>query len=148
MSSIQPWNFGTFSALWLEPVTPRVPLESLKSAILVVEDDLLLRFEMVDNLQDAGFEVVEAGSADEAIQVLAARHDIRIVFTDVQMPGSMDGIQLAAAVRDRWPPIDIIITSGRSDIRKQDIPARGLFLSKPVSPVELVKVMREMTSRR
>ena len=72
-------------------------------AILVVEDELLLRLMAVDNVETAGFEALSAGTADEALAILEARADVRLVFTDVQMPGSMDGLRLAHAVRDRWP---------------------------------------------
>lgn len=110
--------------------------------VLVVEDDLILRLDVVYTLQTEGFAVIEAGNADQAIQILEARSDIRIVFTDIQMPGSMDGIKLAACVRDRWPPVDIIITSGKGDVRPADIPERGLYFPKPVSPNELVSAIR------
>jgi CheY-like chemotaxis protein len=72
-------------------------------AILVVEDELLLRLMAVDIVETAGFEALSAGTADEALAILEARADVRLVFTDVQMPGSMDGLRLAHAVRDRWP---------------------------------------------
>jgi CheY-like chemotaxis protein len=108
-----------------------------------VDDDLLLRLDTVTFLNDEGFEAVEAGNADEAVEILKARIDIRIVFTDIQMPGSMDGIRLAHYVRKRWPPIEIIMTSGRTDVRKTDIPERGLFFPKPVAPVALISAMRK-----
>ena len=112
-------------------------------AVLVVEDDLLLRLDTVTLLNEEGFEAVEAGNADEAIQVLQSRNDIQIVFTDIQMPGSMDGIRLAHYVRKRWPPIQIIMTSGRTDIRNTDIPDRGLFFPKPFAPTALISALRQ-----
>ena len=69
--------------------------------------------------------------ATTAVRILGARTDIRIVFTYIDMPGSMDGMKLAAAVRGRWPPIEIIVTSGRYDIRQDELPARGVFLRRP-----------------
>lgn len=75
--------------------------------VLVVEDEFLLRMNAVEMIEDAGFEVVQAGNADEAIAILESRFDICVVFTDIQMPGSMDGLKLAAAVRGSWPPIKI-----------------------------------------
>jgi CheY-like chemotaxis protein len=70
----------------------------LKAVVLVVEDELLLRLNAAQMMEDAGYEVIEASNADEAIQILESRTDIRIVFTDINMPGSMDGIKLANAV--------------------------------------------------
>jgi two-component system, response regulator PdtaR len=74
-------------------------------AVLIVEDEPLVRLGAVQTIEDAGFEVIEAANADEAIEILEKRSDIRVVFTDVHMPGSMDGLKLAHAVRNRWPPI-------------------------------------------
>ncbi len=82
--------------------------------VLIVEDEFLLRMDAVDMIAAAGFEVIEAANADDAIEILEARRDITVVFTDIQMPGSMDGLKLARAVRGRWPPIKIIATSGLS----------------------------------
>ena len=83
-------------------------------------------------IEEAGFEVVEAASADEAIAILEGRLDITVVFTDIQMPGSMDGLKLAAAVRDRWPPIKIVATSGHvAKLGPGDLLAGGRFLPKP-----------------
>jgi two-component system, response regulator PdtaR len=95
---------------------------------------------------DAGFDVVEAASADEAILALEARLDITVVFTDIQMPGSMDGLKLAAAIRGRWPPIKIVATSGLVDVRQDDLPEGGRFLPKPYSPEQIVRALRELTS--
>ncbi len=80
--------------------------------VLVVDDELILRLSISAELEDEGFVVFEAGTADEAIATLERHPEIRLVFTDVDMPGSMDGLKLAAFVRDRWPPIKIIVTSG------------------------------------
>ena len=85
---------------------PRPPV------VLVVEDEALLRMHATDMIEAAGYTVVEAANADEAVLILSQRMDIRIVFTDIDMPGSMDGLKLAAMVRDRWPPIELIVTSG------------------------------------
>jgi two-component system, response regulator PdtaR len=83
-----------------------------RALVLIVEDELLIRLDAVDMIEAAGFDVIQAANADEAITILEARSDIQLVFTDVQMPGSMDGLKLAAAVRGRWPPIKIVATSG------------------------------------
>ena len=97
--------------------------------VLVVEDEFLVRQVLQIELEDAGYEVVLADSADAAIAILEARSDIHLVFTDIDMPGSMDGLKLAACVRDRWPPIHIIITTGKA--RPREIPANALFIPKP-----------------
>ena len=114
-----------------------------RAVILIVEDELLIRMNAVEMIEEA-FEVVEAASADEAIAVLEGRLDITVVFTDIQMPGSMDGLKLAAAVRDRWPPIMIVATSGRVKLGPDDLPEGGRFLQKPYSHAEIVKTLREL----
>jgi CheY-like chemotaxis protein len=102
-----------------------------KPIVLVVEDDYWQRFHAVDLIEHAGYDVLEAHSADEAIKLLEARKDIRIVFTDINMPGSMDGLKLARAIRERWPPIELIIASGKHRLDADQIPERGRFLPKP-----------------
>ena len=118
---------------------------SKRPVVLVVEDDFLLRIDAVDMIAAAGFEVVQAGNADEAIEILESRRDITVVFTDIQMPGSMDGLKLARAVRGRWPPIKIVATSGRDNVGETDLPAGGRFLPKPYSLMEVTGVLRELT---
>src|SRR5580704_17569998 len=103
---------------------------------------MLIRWGAVQIAEDAGFEVIEAANADEAIEILENRSDIRIVFTDIDMPGSMDGLKLARAIRDRWPPIELILTSGHFDVPEGDIPERGLFFSKPYQDNEIVSALR------
>jgi len=97
-------------------------------------------------IEDAGFEVLEAANADEAILILENRSDIRIVFTDVHMPGSMDGLRLAHAVRDRWPPIKLIVTSGQMTVSEDELPLGGRFFSKPYQPSELSRVLNELVA--
>ena len=91
---------------------------SKRPVVLIVEDEFLLRMDAVEMIAAAGFEVVEAGNADQAIEILEARRDITVVFTDIQMPGSMDGLKLARAVRGRWPPIKIVATSGHVHVER------------------------------
>src|SRR3954465_1037114 len=110
------------------------PREHRRPVVLIVEDELLLRIDAAEMIKAAGFEVLEAGNADEAIEILEARRDITVVFTDIQMPGSMDGLKLARAVRGRWPPIKIVATSGHVRISEADLPEGGRFLTKPYSP--------------
>jgi CheY-like chemotaxis protein len=116
-----------------------------RPVILVVEDDFLIRMHAAEMIADAGF-VVEAASADQAILILEARLDIMVVFTDIQMPGSMDGLKLAAAIRGRWPPIKIVATSGLVDVRQDELPEGGRFLPKPYRPDQVLRVLRELTS--
>jgi CheY-like chemotaxis protein len=111
-------------------------------AILIVEDEPLVRLCAVEVLEDAGYQVVEAANADEAIAILESRRDIRVIFTDIHMPGSMDGLKLAHAVRHRWPPIRIIVTSGHEKIGPQDLPDGGLFFAKPYDPDEIKDTLR------
>ena len=113
--------------------------------VLIVEDEFLLRMSAVAMIEDAGFEVLQGGDADEAITMLESRSDIRLVFTDIQMPGSMDGLKLAAAVKGRWPPIKIIATSGRHLIRDSDLPEGALFLSKPYTSEGISILLHELT---
>jgi CheY-like chemotaxis protein len=116
-----------------------------RPVVLIVEDEVLLRMDAADMIAGAGFEVVEAGNADHAIEILESRPDITVVFTDIQMPGSMDGLKLARAVRGRWPPIKIIATSGRLHVEERDLPKGGRFLPKPYSPRQVMGVLRELT---
>jgi CheY-like chemotaxis protein len=108
--------------------------------VLVVEDEILIREVVKDELEAAGYSVVTAADADAAIAILEARQDIHLVFTDIDMPGSMDGLKLAACVRDRWPPVHIIITTGEA--RPATIPANALFIPKPYVGRTVVAAMR------
>ncbi len=112
--------------------------------VLVVEDEFLIRLSAVESIQEAGFEVVEAASADEAIAILESRLDISVLFTDIQMPGSMDGLKLAAAVRNRWPPIKIMATSGQVRLSPGDLPQGGLFLPKPYNAAVLMNTLEAL----
>jgi two-component system, response regulator PdtaR len=116
-----------------------------RPVVLVVEDEFLLRMDAAEMISNAGFDVVEAASADEAIAILAARPDIHVVFTDIQMPGSMDGLKLARFVRGRWPPIKIVATSGFVMVGKDDLPEGSRFLTKPYRPAQIVATLRELT---
>jgi CheY-like chemotaxis protein len=116
-----------------------------RPVVLIVEDDFLIRMHAAEMIADAGFDVVEAASADAAIVILEDRLDIIVVFTDIQMPGSMDGLKLAAAIRGRWPPIKIVATSGIVDVRKVDLPEGSRFLAKPYSSAEIIRTLRELT---
>jgi two-component system, response regulator PdtaR len=121
-----------------------VPLMASPHTVLVVEDEPLLRMDIVDQLEGQGFKVFEAADAGEAIEILNDNTTIRLVFTDIDMPGSMDGLMLAAAVRDRWPPIQIIVTSGHRHVTSSDMPEGSRFFDKPYSPNAVADAMREM----
>ena len=112
--------------------------------VLVVEDEVLVRMNIVGSMEDAGFTVFEAGNADQAIRMLEAHPEIALLFTDIDMPGSMDGLKLAAAVRNRWPPVKIVITSGHVKIRSEDMPVEGQFFSKPYDPSKVVSTLWEL----
>ncbi len=99
--------------------------------VLVVEDEMLLRMRAVDIVEDAGFASVEALDADEAVAILESRSDIALLFTDIQMPGSMDGLGFAHAVHERWPPVKIILVSGQLKPADIDIPANSCFFGNP-----------------
>lgn len=117
---------------------------SLRTAVLVVEDEALVRFDIADYLSEHGFEVHEAASADEAIAILEAVPTIRLLFTDIDMPGSMDGLKLSAAVRDRWPPVHIIVTSGHRPVDIAELPDGSIFFAKPYRGPDIVKSIREL----
>ncbi len=119
-------------------------MPTVKPVILIVEGEFLLRMDSVEILEDGGFEVVPAANADEAIAILSARSGIQIVFTDIQMPGSMDGLKLAHFVRDRWPPIKIVATSGHVRASEDVLPAGSVFLPKPYRGAELIATLRDL----
>jgi CheY-like chemotaxis protein len=121
-------------------------VEPKRPVVLIVEDEFLLRMDAVDMVRAAGFEAVEAANADQAIEILEARLDITVVFTDIQMPGSMDGLKLVRAVSGRWPPIKIVATSGHVHIGEKELPKGGRFLPKPYSPREVTGLLRELIS--
>lgn len=116
-------------------------------AVLVVEDEPLVRMDAVTMVEEAGFTAYEAANADEAIALLERHSDIRFLFTDIEMPGSMDGLKLAHAVRKRWPPVTILVTSGRAGLSSEDLPERGYFFPKPYQPSAILQVLREAAAR-
>ena len=100
-------------------------------AVLIIEDEPLLCLDISDSLSAKGYEVIAVTNADDAIKALEFRNDIHTIFTDINMPGSMDGLKLAAAVRDRWPPVNIIVTTGMNAPRCDEMPANSIFIGKP-----------------
>jgi CheY-like chemotaxis protein len=105
---------------------------------------MLLRMRAVDMVEDAGYTSVEAVDADEAVVILESRSDIALLLTDIQMPGSMDGLKLAHLVHKRWPPIRIILVSGQLKLSTIDIPADSRFFGKPLEAGEMIAEMRKM----
>ncbi|WP_296378288.1 response regulator [Reyranella sp.] len=114
------------------------------ATVLVVEDEPLLRLHAVMLLEEAGYATLQAGSADEAIERLESTADIRAVFTDIDLPGDMDGLRLAASIRDRWPPVELILTSGHVKIEKGQLPERGHFLPKPYTSRQLMRALENL----
>jgi CheY-like chemotaxis protein len=117
-----------------------------RPVVLIVEDEILVRMNAAEMIGDACFDVVEARNADEAIEILEACPNIHVIFTDIQMPGSMDGLKLARFVRSRWPPIKIVATSGFVRIGTGDLPEGSRFLPKPYRPEQIVATLRELTA--
>lgn len=115
-------------------------------SILIVEDEPFIRYDLVDFFEDRGFKVFEAEDADEAIEVLAANASIRIVLTDVQMPGSMDGVKLAHFVRGRYPPTILIVVSGMANPFAADLPDRAVFVEKPFDPRHVLRVIDHLST--
>lgn len=118
-----------------------------KQAVLIVDDEALVRMDLVDTMQARGFRTYEADNSVEAIKVLEARSDIRVVFTDIQMPGAMDGIALAHYVRNRWPPTILIVCSGNRRPDAGGLPDACSFLPKPFETGALNKLLDTVTKQ-
>jgi two-component sensor histidine kinase/DNA-binding NarL/FixJ family response regulator len=112
--------------------------------VLVVEDEMLLRMRAVNIVEDAGFTPIEAVNADEALAILESRSDVDLLFTDIQMPGSMDGLKLAYAVHERWPSIKIILVSGKLTPTDSERPTDSRFFGKPLEVKQIIAEIQEM----
>jgi CheY-like chemotaxis protein len=112
--------------------------------VLVVEDEILLRMRAVDMVEDAGYISVEAVDADAALAILESSLCIGLLFTDIQMPGKMDGLQLAYAVHERWPAIKIMLVSGQLKLSENEIPPHSRFFGKPLKADEIIAEMQNM----
>jgi len=117
-------------------------------AVLVVDDEPWLRMALSDAFTDAGYVVTEAANAAEALAVLQAQRDIGVVLTDIQMPGSMDGLRLARYIRDAYPPIALIVASGAVRPQSDELPADAIFLAKPIDVPLLVTRIAELVAAR
>ncbi len=109
--------------------------------VLIVEDEPFIRQMAAEVLVDAGFAVREAANADEAVNILETHNDIAIVFADINIPGSIDGMALAETIRKRWPQIEILLTSGQTSVRARALPARALYLPKPYQVSKLLNIL-------
>ena len=117
-----------------------------KPVILVVEDHPLIRLSALDIVNTAGFAGIGAENADDAIRILEARADIRLVFTDVEMPGTMDGVKLAHYIRNRWPPVHLVVVSGKAVLAESHLPAGSRFFSKPYNENAIVEELHRLLS--
>jgi len=100
-------------------------------SVLVVEDDALVRMHGMDILEDAGFNVLEASNADDALVILTGGAEVHLLLSDVDMPGSIDGVGLARVVHERWPEVHLLLTSGHHRLADADLPPAGRFIRKP-----------------
>jgi CheY-like chemotaxis protein len=123
-----------------QPIPPRRPL------VLVVEDEPLLLMMAVDLVEEAGLRAIEARNADEALKLLQEHGGADVLFTDIDMPGSMNGLDLAAAARTQWPSIEILLVSGHVKIVKDHLPQRSVFLSKPYDQVMVTEYLGKMVA--
>lgn len=117
-----------------------------KPIVLVVEDSAMIRMGAVDLVLSAGYEALEAGDSDEAIHILESRDDVDLVLTDVQMPGTMDGIRLSYYIRDRWPPVKLIVASGAAILEESMLPNGSRFFSKPYDDYTITDAMARLLS--
>ena len=125
---------------------PKMTSERTIPVILIVEDEALVRLSAVGMLEDAGFRMIEAVNSDEALELLAADSDVQLLFTDVNMPGTIDGLALARQVHDRWPHIGIMVASAKQVRQPEELPAGSRFEQKPYSSASVVGHARELTS--
>ena len=115
-------------------------------AILIVEDEVLIRMQLASIVEEAGFTVFEAGTADEAIQIMEVNESINVLMTDISMPGSMDGLKLSHFVKKRWPPIKIVVASGHLKVGRHDLPDQDIFLEKPYNTPRLRQLLDEIVA--
>jgi CheY-like chemotaxis protein len=133
--------------LWFIDVVMDAMPNKPAPVILVVEDDLFLRMLTVEFVNEAGFETLEACDAEQAIAILESNSKITVLFTDINMPGSMDGLKLASVVSDRWPVIEILIASGHVLLQQADLPPNGRFLRKPYRAEAMIADLHSLVGR-
>jgi two-component sensor histidine kinase/CheY-like chemotaxis protein len=122
-------------------------VRDLATNVLVVEDEMVLRMRAVDIVEDAGFTAVQAANADQALLILESRSDISLLFSDIQMPGTMDGLKLAYAVHERWPSIKIILVSGKIQLLDADKPTDSRFFGKPLEVTQMIAELQRMVGK-
>lgn len=115
--------------------------------VLIVEDEALVRMQGVDILEEAGFDVLEAANGDDALIILARGIDVHLLFSDIGLPGSIDGLGLARIVHQRWPDIHLLLTSAQHRMRHADVPGAGMFVRKPWASAALVQQIQELVHR-
>jgi CheY-like chemotaxis protein len=125
---------------------PIMTFERVVPVVLVVEDEALVRLATVGMLEEAGFRMIEAVNADQALELLAADSDVQLLFTDVNMPGTINGLALARQVHDRWPHIGIMVASANRAPQPEDLPVGSRFEQKPYCIDAVVRHARELTS--
>jgi two-component system, response regulator PdtaR len=130
--------------IWSIDMTTNAMTNKPAPVILVVEDDPFLRMLTVEFVNEAGFETLEACDADQAIAILESNSKTTVLFTDINMPGSMDGLQLARVVSNRWPAIEILIASGHVRLRQADLPPNGRFLGKPYPAAAMIAELHSL----
>jgi CheY-like chemotaxis protein len=123
----------------------RTPSET---TVLIVEDEPLIRMLAVDMIESSGYKVIECGNATVALQILGNRNDIHIVFTDIDMPNGMNGILLASEIRNLWPSIHLVITSGRHIEKDVILPPDSMFISKPYWVEDVVAAIKKLVFNR
>ncbi|MDW6026655.1 response regulator [Mesorhizobium sp. BAC0120] len=128
-----------FSIMWSPLVTSRPAAK-----ILIVEDEPLIRMDLAEMLEEIGFSVCEAANADEAIVILESDPAITAVVTDVEMPGTMDGLALTFVVRNRWPPCQLIVVSGQRRPNAEDMAEGSRFMRKPLGANDLRRTLAEL----
>ena len=121
-------------------------IQSSGKRVLVVEDEPLLMMMAIDIVEGAGLEAIEATNAQDAIIILEARTDIAVIMTDVEMPGTMNGLRLAASIHHRWPLVGIIVVSGRVSVGVADLPENGIFFQKPYDAEALAHAVRTLAA--
>jgi two-component system, response regulator PdtaR len=130
--------------IWFIDMRMDVTASKPAPVILIVEDDPLLRMLAVEFVNEAGFETIEASDADQAIIMLETCSKIAVLFTDINMPGSMDGLKLTQVVSNRWPGIKILVASANVRLQPTDLPPNGRFLGKPYRAVAIIAALRSL----
>ncbi|WAJ29519.1 response regulator [Antarcticirhabdus aurantiaca] len=115
--------------------------------VLVVEDEALVRMVMVDELEEAGFRVIEADNADDGLAELERHQDIMALLTDIELPGSIDGVKLARITNERYPDAAVIVMSGRIRPGRQELPRHARFFGKPYRHAEVIEALHELMGR-